>query len=384
MTTELCFTGDIMCQMELTAACRKDDGTLDYTPIFQRMKSCFKASDLCIGNLETCFAGEDAGYSQQMYSFNTPDEFANILLDAGFNFVSTANNHCLDRGTAGLYRTLDVLDRVGIGHTGTSRSADEQAAPVIREVGGIRIGFISSTYGTNAFANHTFLSEEESFAVNLSMPQETLPGSVHLLDPMEVIAENTAKMPEPQEFAMLQKMIAATRAAGAEYIIILMHSGGQYNPEPDAYTEKLVAALLEYGADMIVGNHPHIIQKFAYRSGRPVFYCLGNVLSTPSQSPMQCANPHHVNSAVIKPVLSRQDDGSVRMTGGSFSIMRSVTRPDGVSVVIPLYELIGEENNPEQKEFLAEELRRSVRTFLALPVDADVALQAEYGLPLEK
>lgn len=97
---------------------------------------------------------------------------------------------------------------------------------------------------------------------------------------------------------------------------------------------------------------------------------------------MQCANPHHVNSAVIKPVLSREDDGSVRMTGGSFSIMRSVTRPDGVSVVIPLYELIGEENDPERKEFLAEELRRSVRTFLDLSADADVPLQAEYPLPL--
>ena len=64
--------------------------------------------------------------------------------------------------------------------------------------------------------------------------------------------------------------------------------------------------------------------------------------------------------------------------------MRSVTRPDGVSVVIPLYELIGEENDPEQKEFLADELRRSVRTFLDLSADADVPLQAEYGLPLKK
>ena len=82
--------------------------------------------------------------------------------------------------------------------------------------------------------------------------------------------------------------------------------------------------------------------------------------------------------------LTRQNDGSVRMTGGSFSIMRSVTRADGVFVVIPLYELIGEENDPEQKEFLAEELRRSVRTFLDLPVDADVALQAGYPLPAGK
>ena len=62
-----------------------------------------------------------------MYSFNTPDEFADILPDAGFGFVSTANNHCLDRGTAGLYRTLDVLDRVGIGHTGVRTFLDLSA-----------------------------------------------------------------------------------------------------------------------------------------------------------------------------------------------------------------------------------------------------------------
>lgn len=380
---KLCFTGDIMCQKELTAACAKAGGTYDYGDVFRRSAPYFRDSDYCVGNLETCFAGPDAGYSSELYSFNTPDVFADALSDAGFTFVSTANNHCLDRGPAGLYRTLDVLDRAGIEHTGTSRTPEEQRKTVIRYIGGIKVGFVACTYGTNAFANHTFLREEEAFAVNLSQPQETLPGSVHLLDSMETIAANTAALPdgESPHFAMLRTAVEKTRAAGAEYIIILMHSGGQYNPEPDAFTEKLVRALLGWGADMIVGNHPHIIQKYAVRDGKPVFYCLGNVISTPSLSPEQMANPHHVNSIAVKPVLARTG-GTVRMTSGTFRVMRSIQLPNGVTSVSPLYDLIAASTVPAEKKFLAQELRRSVRTFLNLPEDAPVGIRAEYDLPL--
>jgi len=380
----LCFTGDIMCQKELTEACTKADGSLDYGDIFRRIAPYFKDSDYCVGNLETCFAGEQAAFSRELYSFNTPDTFARTVREAGFQLVSTANNHCLDRGPAGLFRTLNVLDQAGLEHHGTARTQEEHDKSLVRYINGIKVAFISSTYGTNAFANHTFLKPEEAFAVNLSMPQETLPGSVHLLNSMEQIAADVAALPagESPEFAEQRKAIEQAKADGAEYIICLMHSGGQYNSEPDAYTEKLVGALLSYGADMIVGNHPHIIQKYALRDGKPVFYCLGNVVSTPSLSPEQLKHPRHVNSIAVKPVLTRVD-GKVRMTSGTFSVLRSIQLPDNVSCVTPLYDLIAASSDPAEKAFLAEELRWSVRTFLHLPENAAIELKAEYDLPLK-
>ena len=84
--------------------------------------------------------------------FNTPDALGDALKDAGFDLVSTANNHCLDRGYDGMVRTLDVLDKLGLAHVGTYRSAEERAAQngvYVADMGGIKVAFLSYTYGTN-------------------------------------------------------------------------------------------------------------------------------------------------------------------------------------------------------------------------------------------
>ena len=75
--------------------------------------------------METTFAGKDRGYNGYP-TFNTPDALATNLKDLGIDILSTANNHCIDKGYTGLTRTLDILDKAGIQHTGTSRNEDEQ------------------------------------------------------------------------------------------------------------------------------------------------------------------------------------------------------------------------------------------------------------------
>ena len=115
----LSFTGDIMCQREQLAACRTSGG-YEFGPLFEPAAEALAASDYLVGNLETPFAGAEAGYTRELYSFNTPDSFAAALAACGFDLVSTANNHCLDRKLSGLKRTLDILDRAGIAHVGTA------------------------------------------------------------------------------------------------------------------------------------------------------------------------------------------------------------------------------------------------------------------------
>lgn len=377
----LCFTGDVMAQMELDLGCGKSGGGYDYSPVFGKIAAHLKNAAFTVGNLETTFAGTNAEPSK-LYSFNSPDEFAHAIASAGFSLLSTANNHCLDRGVEGLARTLDVLDGLGIGHTGTSRSYEEQEKPFVRNIGGIKIGFVSVTYGTNAFFNRVFLEEAQRFAVNLSMPQETLPGSVHLLSSMKKIEENVGNgsLDDGRELASIGEMIKGTRGAGAEYVIALMHSGGQYNPRPDAYTRRLAEKLVDMGADMIVGNHPHVIQQFELLQGRPVFYCLGNLITSPSESPVQKEHPESVDSVLLYPVISRGADGKVEMERCSFKIARSVETTGGITVPTPLYDLIEAATSASEREMLVKGMERSVRAFLNLGEDAKVEILPEYEI----
>ena len=103
------FVGDIMCERPLLKAYFMNKG-YDFRPVFEATKKLFNESDFVIGNLETVFAGKEVGYTNSLYSFNTPDEFLDALKESGIDLFLTANNHCLDRGIDGLKRTIHELD----------------------------------------------------------------------------------------------------------------------------------------------------------------------------------------------------------------------------------------------------------------------------------
>ena len=98
-----------MCERPLLKACYSNKG-YNFKSVFEVTKKLFNNSDYVIGNLETVFAGEEAGYTNSLYSFNTPDEFLDALKESGIDLFLTANNHCLDRGIEGLRRTVHELD----------------------------------------------------------------------------------------------------------------------------------------------------------------------------------------------------------------------------------------------------------------------------------
>lgn len=381
-SARLSFTGDIMCNREQLTACRTASG-YDFHAVFERSAGLLADTDYLVGNLESPFAGEEAGYSSVLYSFNTPDSFLSALKDAGFDLVSTANNHCLDRDVTGLKRTLDALDRAGLAHTGTARSVGERDAVFLREINGIRVAFLSYTYGTNAFANHIFLREEESWAVNLFQPQETLPGSIHLLDPAETIAAKMKEYGTAENVSIhlerLREDIRNSRSAGADFVIVLMHSGGQYNIPPDPYTEFLVGKIREFGADLIIGNHPHVVQKTAIGGACPVFYSLGNFAFTPGESPENLRHPISSTALILKIGLEKENSGT-RLVSVSYSITRSVLLEDGRSVTVPFYDLLSSESDPGKRASLLEDLRRVVNTFRNTPLSDPVEIASEYSM----
>ncbi|MBQ9237095.1 MAG: CapA family protein [Prevotella sp.] len=131
---KISFIGDIMSYESQDIAIKKNN--ISYDEIFEPIKKMLNTSSLVVGNLETTVAGEDASYTNDAASFNTPEEILLAIRKCGIDMVTTANNHILDRGVKGMVKTIDNLDKYGIKHTGSYRTIDEAEHVHVEEMGG--------------------------------------------------------------------------------------------------------------------------------------------------------------------------------------------------------------------------------------------------------
>lgn len=246
--------GDIMCHnSQYKDAYNSTTGSYDFSYVFTDIKEYINSADISIGNLETTFAGKEKGYSNYP-RFNTPEQLATNLKDVGIDVVSTANNHCMDTNYTGLVSTLKYLDEAEIGHTGTNETLEKQKEILVKDINGIKIAFLSFTYGTNGIP----IPKDKSFAVNL-IDEDLILQQIKL-----------AKQEEPD-------LICANMHWGIEYQL-------KQNPEQ----EKLAELLFENGVDIILGSHPHVLQPMEKKTIKLedgttkncfVIYSLGNFMS---------------------------------------------------------------------------------------------------------
>ena len=268
----LMVAGDMMSHMPLTkAAYRSDTGTYDYSPMLRDPAGQLAHADYAVVNLETVLAdGPYSGYPR----FNSPAGLAESAGSIGFDLFSTANNHSYDQGFSGVCHTLDALDALGIAHVGSYRSLEERTANhgiYVADVGGISVAFLSYTYGLNGFR----MKEDQAFAVN-----------VFNRDYYTTLAD-------PDYAAMAADMEAA-RALDTDLIAVLMHWGTEYQNSPNHYQTSMAEFLVQQGADLILGGHPHVLQPYETISAvtpegetRQGFVCysLGNFLSNQKDAP---------------------------------------------------------------------------------------------------
>ncbi|MCL1848435.1 MAG: CapA family protein [Clostridiales bacterium] len=227
-TLTIISTGDVMMHSPQTNAGRLPDGVgYDFGFMFEKVAPILQGGDLVIGNLETPLAGAANGGFTGYPMFNAPEALARNLKDAGFTLVSTANNHSLDRQFQGLCATLDNLDDAGLMHTGTYRSLEEQSRILHFSVKGVRFAVIAATYGANGLT----LPRENSYALDF-IHEEKLLGEIR-----------------------------QAREEGAQYVILLFHWGVEYQASPNKEQAALAVNLLRGGADLILGNHPHVLQR---------------------------------------------------------------------------------------------------------------------------
>ena len=247
----LLFVGDLMQHQAQIDAALQADSSYAYDHCFALVKDDILRADLAIGNFETTLGGKPyKGYPQ----FSSPDEYLHAIKEAGFDILSTANNHSLDRRRKGLERTLTLIDSAGLAAVGTYRDAHDRQEryPLLVEKNGVRIAFLCATYGTNGIGI-------------------TAPNIVNSLDREELAAD-----------------IRAARAMKPAALIALLHWGNEYQREPSEEQLDLAQWLISQGVDHIIGSHPHVIQPIAriphteYSTQHAVVYSLGNYISNMS------------------------------------------------------------------------------------------------------
>lgn len=244
----LLFIGDIMGHdTQIASALDKKNNTYDYNDVFQYIKPVISDADVAVANFEVTLAGPPyKGYPQ----FSSPAELAVACANAGIDYFALANNHSADRGYSGIVRTINKLDSLGIPHTGTylNQQARDTLVPLIIKKNGFSIALLNYTYSTNG----------------IKVP---LPLIVDSLNKNLIISD-----------------IEKSKKLNPDAIVLFLHWGTEYDTVPGIAQTDLAEELLEAGADLIIGSHPHVIQKMIWTkndSGRDGFYIysLGNFVS---------------------------------------------------------------------------------------------------------
>lgn len=224
-------------EWQLQRAYNPETETFSFVPAFEYISKYFESTNYVVGDIETTMAGANGSTDTRFYGygadrstmrFNTPEILAVNLADAGFDMITTANEHALDSGTSGVAATINRLENAGITHIGTRRSADAPAY-VIEKVNGLKIGFIAYT---------NLLTDTED---------ETAVSVVNYLD-------NYNEEKIDQMCAQIQQM----RAEGAEAVVVLLHFGAEYAVQPQDTDRGLAHRLINAGADVILGSHTHV------------------------------------------------------------------------------------------------------------------------------
>lgn len=235
---------------------KDENGKWNFDNLYANTDSITQGADLAYINGETLMAGESlelSGYPM----FNGPTELLDAIKTAGFDVISLATNHALDRGYEGIQAEHTYLENNMPEITATGTYATQQAAkaPIVREVNGIRVGMINFTYGTNGIP----VPEEEPWCIDVYLKED---GSVDY-DSMK------AKLDELQEVSDVQ--------------IAFMHWGNEYQEDPTEDEKNITRFLNQQGVEVIVGAHPHVIQPAEIYKGQEqdtlVYYSLGNFIS---------------------------------------------------------------------------------------------------------
>lgn len=245
--------GDVMMPVSIQSAVTRN--LYNYDILFEKIAADLRSADIAFANIETTVdhASAISGYPR----FNARPELLAALKKSGIGIVSVANNHAMDAGPDGLKRTLDNITAAGLLITGAGRTRAEAEAITRTTIRGIRIAFLAYTYGTNH-----------------GMP--TKRGDAPRV--------NILKTDSEADLALAGEAVGKARES-ADLVVVSLHWSDEYRTIPTGWQRRAASELVEAGADVILGHHPHVLQpieSYTAQDGRQglIAFSLGNFISS--------------------------------------------------------------------------------------------------------
>ena len=234
----------------------------DFASMLTYIKDIVSNYDLAYYNQETILGGDEIGLSDYP-TFNSPYEFGDAMLDAGFNMVSLATNHTIDRGQEAVENSCAYWKQHEdeVLYAGSYCSEEERNEVKVKEMNDITYSMLSYTYGTNGIP----VPEGKEYMVNVW--------------PTDLAINDPDSDDEYQAYKeQVKKDIDAVRDK-VDVLMVAMHWGVEYTHTPTAYQEDMANYLASLGVDIIIGSHPHVVQPVTWIDDTLVIYSLGNFIS---------------------------------------------------------------------------------------------------------
>lgn len=301
-TATVASQGDLLMHKPVFDTCRQGDGTYNYESIFRYVKDTVSSYDYALANLETTFGGDDFIY-QGNPAFNCPDGLVDSVLEAGYDMLLTANNHCGDTMAAGVARTLEQIRSKGLTAIGTQLS-DEEPKYAVVDVNGIKIGMVCYSWA------YSYNGEKVSMNGLTPIPAD---GTINFF-----VNNNL-----PAFYSELEEILAAMKAEGAEVTMMQIHWGQEYQLTENATQNKIAQQLCDMGFDVIVGGHPHVVQPMELLestvdpSHKTVcIYSVGNAVSNQRNGYISQAPAYYTEDGILFTVsFEKYSDGKVYVSG---------------------------------------------------------------------
>ena len=273
--------GDLLYHDIIYISAKKADGTYDFHENFEYVKPWLKQADLVIGDFEGTVNKDHylAGYPL----FNAPGEVMDAIKDAGYQVLDLAHNHILDSQIEGVVSTADAIEKAGMTPIGVYTHEPRDKAPiVIKEVNGIKVALLAYSYGFNG--------------IEQSISQEDYNRYLSDLDEDKMKAEIERAEKE------------------ADITIIMPQMGVEYQIEPTEEQKKLYHKMIDWGADIIFGGHPHVVEpaETVEKNGdkKLIIYSMGNFISNQRIETMQdVENAKWTERGVLMDVTIKKKSG---------------------------------------------------------------------------
>ena len=273
--------GDLLYHDIIYISAKKSDGTYDFHENFEYVKPWLKQADLVIGDFEGTVNKDHylAGYPL----FNAPGEVMDAIKDAGYQVLDLAHNHILDSQIEGVVSTADAIEKAGMTPIGVYTHEPRDKAPiVIKEVNGIKVALLAYSYGFNGIEQSISQEDYDRYLSDLNE------------DKMKAEIERAEKE--------------------ADITIVMPQMGVEYQIEPTEEQKKLYHKMIDWGADIIFGGHPHVVEpaETVEKDGdkKLIIYSMGNFISNQRIETMQdVENAKWTERGVLMDVTIKKKSG---------------------------------------------------------------------------